>query len=284
MKIALIPNVSKTDIVSYSFKLIEKLQALGMELFLYENLKKYFNQNKKLKFTTNLEEAVKKSDVVCAVGGDGSIIYAAKYAAIYDRPILGVNLGEVGFLAEIEPDEFQFLDLLVTKNYTIEKRILLEAFIQNPDSSSDSFLALNDITFFKEIPKDIINLQIRNHQNLIGNYRSDGLIVSTPTGSTAYSFSAGGAIALSDCDNIILTPICPHTFMNRSLIFNASSAELSIESKQNKNVLLSIDGNDSIHIDPNSVIKIKKSQHLSKFIKFKDRCFFDVLRDKILRI
>lgn len=214
-----------------------------------------------------------KYDFIISLGGDGTFLAATK--KFLDIPILGVNLGHLGFLTEVPKDEIEKVVFnLVNGNFSIEERFLIETEI-----NEEKLYALNDIVINRA--KDttrLLNLAVSFDNKYADNYMADGLIISTPTGSTAYSLSAGGPIIEPKLDVLVVTPICAHSFHHRPVIIGADTL-IGVSSKEN-DFMVTADGQITLKYEGNTGIKINKSDTKVKIVKFEDRFFFDVLREK----
>ena len=169
-------------------------------------------------------EAISACDIIIAIGGDGSIIHAAKKAAVKNKPILGINAGNLAFMAGIEKNELNLLKNLIDDAYYVDNRMMLSAEVYNDRGSVVySNVCLNDVVVARGEQIEMINLSVECDSKKINSYQSDGIIFSTSTGSTAYSLSAGGPVMDPTIESIMLTPICTHSLFSRSLIFNPSS-------------------------------------------------------------
>ena len=178
------------------------------------------------------------ADFIIVVGGDGSVIDASGYSVTYDIPLVAVNLGHVGYLAEVERDELHLLDRLATGEYSIDRKMLLSV---EKNGERAKALAVNDVVISHDSYLGISKMRVTDsHGNSIG-YRADGVILSTPQGSTAYSLSSGGPILAHDIDSILLTPVCPHSLFNRSVIF-AAGENITVTNEGDSQLNISIDG------------------------------------------
>lgn len=217
------------------------------------------------------------ADCVIAVGGDGTILHAAKKAALYKIPILGINAGRVGFLAGLEPNELSLLVNLINDDYSVEQRMLLSINVDN----SKQFFALNDAVVSKGNLSRMIDITI-TADNKTFECRADGLIAATPTGSTAYSMSAGGPVIDPELKNIMITPICPQTLFARPIIFNSQSViQVFANAPDNTGAYLTIDGEEDCPLNKNSTVTIKRAENLSvSLIKLNERNFLNALIKK----
>lgn len=190
MKIAILPNLNKVDAHKHTVRVIQKLVDLGADILMYAKYRDYFHCDE-IVFYQDFYEMVTYCDVMIAIGGDGTIIHTAKHAAIASKPLLGINLGRIGFVAGLELNELDRLQDLVDGRYHVEKRMMLEVAISQKEQK-ETYYALNDAVISRGALSRMIDLSVGFHDNKISHYRADGLIISTPTGSTAYSLSAGG--------------------------------------------------------------------------------------------
>ena len=260
MKIGLIPNLEKTGAKEITCQVADLLKGLNCQVVLPEK-------------DQNLYE---NCDLIITVGGDGTLIKHAKSAAIQNKAIIGINAGRLGYLADINRDEISLLKKLVTNDYKVDSRIMLSVELEKGGKTVFEGMALNDIVIGNgEIAKiSDINLNILGDE--IG-YRADGIILSTPTGSTAYSMSAGGPIVEPTARCFIVTPICSHSMTARPLIVNQDNViNLSVE----KSSYLTVDGNEKVMIDSETKITVKKSVFEVKFINLSGRTFYKTLSYK----
>ena len=247
-------------------------------------------------YTRDINSTVTKGSVDCAIvlGGDGTIIQAAYDLMMYDIPILGVNMGTVGFLAEIEEQHvINALDNLINDKYRVESRLMLHGEIQYnheyndiPGSTEDSTgFALNDIVITRKGFSRIISLDIYVNDELVDNYRGDGVIISTPTGSTAYNLSAGGPIIIPKAHVMVITPICPHSLSPRSIVVSAEDTIKVVVGKSKKTqeaeAMVNYDGNKVIELGTEDVILVKKAQYDTKLIKLNRTGIYEILRTKL---
>lgn len=225
------------------------------------------------------DEAVIKSDVILSVGGDGTLLRAAKLALAFQKPILGINTGRLGFLANVSQDNIEDALLYTSKGkFEIDKRALLQA--TEPDGTVH--FALNEFLFSKGGSASMISLCAFFDDMFINRYWADGIIVASPTGSTAYNMSAGGPIIMPTTDVMVLNPINPHTLTTRPLIL-PSTKELTIKSDTSKNdVIFSKDGEISDITSDEFVVKIRRSDFTIGLIKLPEQTYFDTLRNKLM--
>ncbi len=225
----------------------------------------------------NVDEIVKSCDVIITIGGDGTIIHTAKYAAKYQKPILAINKGRIGFVAGIEISEIDLLKKLKTQNYTKESRSMLEINFEH-NGEAKTKLALNDAVVSRKFNTNMLDINVKSSNKNIVQYRADGLILSTATGSTAYSLSAGGPILDPTLKCLTLTPVCPHTLFSRPIVFG-EKANLTLT--VSKNAHLTVDGQVLCDLTQNDFLNVKLSKTSVELIELKKRDFYSVVVDKL---
>lgn len=281
MKISIIPNLKKTGAVDCTSNIIKKCISLKIEIMMLCEVKELFCSYSDIEFRSDIDSLISNCDIVITIGGDGTIIHVAKHACNYDKPVLGINLGRVGFVSGLEPNELDELKRLITDDFIIENRMMLEINIEGKKEKKTLF-ALNDAVFSNGKMCGMIDLSVGFDNNKINQYRADGLIIATPTGSTAYSLSAGGPVIEPNMKCILLTPICSHSLFSRSIVFGENS-NLSVNTckKGNQIIHLTADGEESIRIRDDETVKIKVSENQAKLVRFTDRDFYSVLNQKL---
>ena len=281
MKIAVIPNLSKKNAVKHTLGLIEKLREFGASVSMDRSFEPVFGTSG-AEFLDNFDSLAQTCDVMIAVGGDGTIIHCAKHAAAAGKPILGINVGRLGFVAGLEPDEYGLLERLVSGDYSVEERMMLEVRVCS-GGSCKTYRALNDAVFFRGALSHMPDFRVRFNGTKVCDYRSDGLIFSTPTGSTAYSLSAGGPVVDPQLNCIVLTPICPHSLMTRPVVFEPEAKlTIRVDMDSESEVILTMDGETSFRIPDKAVkMEIFRSEQSVRIIKLKSNNFYEVLTDKL---
>ena len=226
------------------------------------------------------DEICKQADIIITVGGDGTIMRYSKLAAQYDKPVLGINAGRLGFLAMLEGNQLELLNRLKTGEYCVEERMLFDVNVTENGKEIGNFCALNDVVITSGFISRLIDITAFIDNDSIF-YRADGLIIATPTGSTAYSMSAGGPIVDPSTENIILTPICSHSLSAKPIIFGANKP-LRFKATTNKRceIYLSVDGRKALTIHPGVEFTVKKAQNSVKLIKLTDHSFYSTLSEK----
>ena len=278
-RIALIPNLTKNGAYEESLKAIRLLKSFGGKILMTADLSEKYSDND-IAFFESHEVLIQKCDAVVTIGGDGTIIHAAKHAANFEKPLLGINMGRLGFVAELEPNELPMLERLFSGDYNVEKRQMLKVTLKSK-SGSKSFFALNDAVISRGSMTKIIDLDVWLKKSYICHYRADGLIVSTPTGSSAYALSAGGPVIEPSMSCILMTPICSHSLFSRPVLFNPSSEILvNAASREDTDLTLTIDGETTIPITADDTVVITTAEIYAELIVLKVKTFYRVLSDK----
>ncbi len=228
----------------------------------------------------DITELLRTCDVAIAIGGDGTIIHVAKSAAAFGKPVLGINSGRLGFTAGLELSELTELSRLIRNDYDIEERMLLDITIDG-ENGVERYGALNEAVISRGALSRMIEVSVQNGSKPVSTYQADGVIVATPTGSTAYSLSAGGPIVDTALRCLLLTPICPHSLHSRPYIFE-QDAVLTITPKRAESpVFVTVDGEAAIRIAEGGRVVIARSDSCAKLIKLKQKPFYQVLDDKL---
>lgn len=230
------------------------------------------------------EEAVlNNSDILICLGGDGTFLKVARRAYKTGVPMLGINLGSLGFLTEVDKNDIDnAVEHLMQDRYDIEERIMLEAAVMRRGKVIGSDVALNDVVISRGSLSRILHVKTYINDIFVDTFPGDGLIVSSPTGSTAYSLSAGGPIVEPDTDLIIVTPICPHILYSRSFITTGNrSVKAVVDESYTHDAMVTVDGQKGYKIQGGDVVEIKKSSYNVKLIRINSRNFFNILRSKI---
>ncbi len=280
MNIAIFPNIHNDGILNLTDSIVGVLNDLGCIVHLAKcNIDSSSYQPK----FYNRDELVEQADLVIAVGGDGTTLNVAKLASMYGKATLGINAGRLGFMSGLEKNELALLKNLVTGDYKVDERMMLKAEIAEGDNMIGTYHCLNDAVISRGDLARLIDINVMSEGRNVTQSRADGIIVATPTGSTAYSMAAGGPVLSPDNSCFVVTPICPHSLINRSIVFSADKRiELSVADDKNNNAYLSIDGERSIQIKPDSKIIISKSEFSAKLIKIKPDNFYEILSKKLI--
>lgn len=262
----------------------EVVEKYGLSLWcgseLFNSLKAYLSQEHKTLFNQakSESEAIQNASLVIAVGGDGTILYTAKLVAEHEIPIMGVNAGRMGFMSTFQPEEFEegFQAFLAEKT-ELDKRWVLQA----THNESTQMVALNEVAVIQADTSSLIRIKAFYEGNFVNSYWADGLIVSTPTGSTAYNLSLGGPIIYPNTPVLVLTPVNPHNLTMRPLVLPIGSLELSVEQREGK-VRWSCDGFTSGLYEDGFTLKINPAKYSVFLVKMPSRSYFSTLRDKLM--
>jgi len=281
MTIGILANLRKPRISEIVPALLEWLNAHRISAVVGEELYRF------LRLSGNQAEAVsdgqfaQRCDVAVSMGGDGTMLTLARLIGKQEKPMVGVNLGGLGFLAEVSVEDlYPKMEKVISGEYTIEERMVLEASLQDSPGVR-AYYAMNDVVLDRGSSSRVLRIRVHVDGDYFNTYYSDGIIVSTPTGSTAYSLAASGPILVPSLESIILNPICPHTLTARPTVVPASSViDLQVESTGSE-PFLSVDGQSDSKLKSGSKITVRKGAYCARLIVFNDHNFFDLLRKKL---
>ena len=274
--VVIIPNTTKEKSADVARLLAEKLSLMGLSLFSSEKYKSVFGD--KVEY---YEKFPRSADLIIVVGGDGSVLDASVIAIAEDVPIVGVNLGKVGYLSEVEPDNLDIFSRLLNGDYSINQRMLLTISHESGDNTTKATrLAVNDIVISHDSFLGIADFKVENSSNEGVKYRADGIIISTPSGSTAYSLSAGGPIIAHNLNSIVVTPVCPHSFFNRSIVFNADEC-ITVTNNGEGELNISIDGRYFSKMKKGDKCTVRESSRKVKMLTFSENNMFSTLFRKM---
>lgn len=275
MKIALIPNLTRKNALNVSLDVCRQLDKLNAEYMIESEYKSEFADTK-AKFLPK-DEMISSCDVIIAVGGDGTIIRAAKYG----KPILGINAGRIAFMAGLEPAELDMLENLIDGRYELDRRMMLRVCICDKDGKvTHESCCVNDAVVARGGQIKMEEIAVEHNGRPLNCFTADGIIISTPTGSTAYSLSAGGPVVDPQIESMLLTPICTHSLFSRALIFKPDS-EFKIYSCTGAEVGLSCDGEDTITVGAGSYVTVTRAPVQGEFIRIKNETFLEILNSKL---
>jgi NAD+ kinase len=229
-----------------------------------------------------LEEIPSKADLIIVLGGDGTLLSVARLTHPFEVPILAVNLGSLGFLTEVSlPDMYHTLEQVLEGASCIEKRMLLNAFLKRKGEVVRDDFALNDVVISKNAAR-IVNLEVHVNGQYMTSYRADGLIVATPTGSTAYSLSSGGPIIHPSMNALLLSPICPFTLTNRPIVIpNQSILQVQLATETEEEVQVTLDGQTGYPLFRDDVLEIKQGPTPVSLIQARGKNYYQILRRKL---
>ena len=280
MKFFIIPNMTRENAHSVTTATIKELFNLNCKVLMDMSLEKAFSECEGVCFGEQAN-LINDCDIVISVGGDGSFINAAKIATDNNKPLLCVNAGKLAYLACLERNELQLLSKVVKGEYITEKRMMLSvSILDKNDRIIYHSNCINDAVVSRSGVIRIMKLSVSCNGAPLIDYMADGAIVSTPTGSTAYSLSAGGSVIDPCVESILLTPVCAHSVFSRSVVLGGNS-ELEITHDNSGEAILSCDGQSAVVIPVGAIVTVKKSEKCASFIKIKNDTFIDVLNKKI---
>ena len=258
------------------------LQEAGMEvrICLPFEVDRSFELPRDLRFS-RLDRELSHADLIVCFGGDGTILHMAKTATRAGIPILGVNIGTMGFMAELESSELSELKRLADGDYTLDSRMMLDLTVHRDRDIIFHDICLNDVVITKGAVARIVHLSVECDGVQAMECGGDGVIVATPTGSTAYSLSAGGPIVEPEAHNILITPICAHDVVSRCMVASEKRViTVGLTKNARRNAFLSVDGGKALRLNLGDVATIRKSELETKLIRLKDRSFYDVVNVK----
>lgn len=230
------------------------------------------------------DEGWLQGDLLLVFGGDGTVISALRAAAATGVPVIGVNFGTVGFLTEIPATDLRAaLSLLIAGRYEIDRRLMLQTRIASPDGTIHEAMAANDVVVKASDPTHVLEFRVRADERLIAEFPADGLIVSTPTGSTAYNLSAGGPVVVPELPAILVTPICPHSLAMRAVVLSAEThVTVEVEAVgRNRQAVAAVDGRVYLDLEPGATLEIQRASQPMVLARLPATSFFDSLRGKL---
>jgi NAD+ kinase len=273
-----VANIEKENIAAHVRALVQWLREKRTSVFLEREIAKAVGVAEGLPW----RRLAQKSEMIVVLGGDGTMLRAARFIAQYDVPILGINMGSFGYLTEVNLNEMHAaLDLILQGDFVTEKRMMLDVGIRQGRRDVRIGHVLNDVVINRGNFSRMNELEMAVNGEYLTTYKGDGLIVATPTGSTAYSLSAGGPIVFPGQDLIIINPICPHTLTNRPIIFAENSVLTITLWSKDKGATLTLDGQEVYRIKSGDVITVKKAVCATTLVLSPYRSYGEILRSKL---
>ncbi len=258
-------------------EIIPYMEEKGFELYLEEDAARKVKRK-----GVGREQIPELVEAVIVLGGDGTMLSVARLVAHKDIPILGINLGGLGFITEVNRDEVkEAIDKMLVEQCSVEERLMLKVHIHRLGEKITDYLVLNDIVINKGALARIIDLETFIDNQYVTTYKADGLIVSTPTGSTAYNLSAGGPIIHPALNSVVITPICPHTLTNRPLVLSDTSVVEIILQSESEDVFLTLDGQVGYSFRKGDRVEIMRSEYKTKLLIPCEKNYFNILRTKL---
>lgn len=279
IKFAIIPNLTRKNALDVTKQICKKFDELGASYIFPKEYERSFGGTS-AEFLPE-RDAIRFCDIVVTVGGDGTILHSAKKAAMLSKPVLGVNAGRLAFMAGLEKEELSMLTELIDGNYRVDERIMLKTTVKHDGIIENCGYSINDTTVMRGAEPRICELKVDLDGKSFNNYLGDGIIFATPTGSTAYSLSAGGPVVDPQLGGIILTPVCSHSLFSRPLVFK-DTARLGVKSADGEDLFISCDGEKPMRVPSKAKVTIEKADICARFIRIKPDNFLDVLNYKFL--
>lgn len=276
-RIGIILKKSKFETLEILKDFISWLKSRGIESYVEAEAASFLKEK-----SIEKERMLSMVDLLAVFGGDGTMLSVARLVKGKNVPILGINLGGLGFITEINKDElYEAFKLILDGKYFIEERIMLDAFVYRQNIRIANFTVLNDVVINKGALARIIDLETYVNRSYVTKFKSDGLIISTPTGSTAYSLSAGGPILYPTLSCVIVTPICPHTLTHRSIVLPDSFIIDVVLTSVSEDVVLTLDGQVGFSLHRGDRIEVSKSDFKTQLLVLPQRDYFQILRTKL---
>ena len=281
MKAVIFPNLKKVNALSCARSLCDVLHKNEFEVIADPQHQALFYDKSFVEYAP-FDTAAKEADFAFAVGGDGTILRCAKVLIGSDTKLLGINTGRLGFMASMEPSQLADISRLNTGDYRVSERMMLCGELTDENGYvCQHFNALNDIVLARQFAR-VIDFSVYRNEVLLGQYRADGAIFSTPTGSTAYALSAGGSVIEPEFSCIGFTLVCPHSLASRPILFSPESRLcVKLSNRDDGKVYISSDGETPVPIDLHHQLAIYRSEHTIKLIDLSGNTFFDSLNRKI---
>lgn len=277
-KIGIIANLEKTNAPEYTVRLQKWVQGQGLEVYLESALAARIGQSPGY----DREELARLVDLAVVFGGDGTLLMAARSLCRHNTPILGINLGGFGFLTVVNLNEmYNALEMILDGDYRVERRMMLDAVVYRNKEAVRKYSVLNDVVINRGNVFRLLELETVVNDEYLTTYKADGLIVSTPTGSTAYSLSAGGPIVFAQHDCIIVNPICPHTLTNRPIILPDTAVFKVANWSGEGEASLTLDGQISFSLNPGDIVIVSRSKYSTNLIVSPHRDYLEILRSKL---
>lgn len=281
MKLGIVANIQKNRVIEVVVPFMEWLLSKKQQVVIDQSLQTLIQLKKSNVQIVSTDVLPQISDCVVVMGGDGTMLTAARLIGQLEKPILGINLGGLGFLAEVGVENlYKKMELVLAGKYHIDKRMVLKATVSGDCPHSEHF-ALNDVVLDRGESPRVIQIDVTINNNYFSTYHADGIIAATPTGSTAYSLSASGPIVTPSLESIILNPICPHSLTARPTVVPVSSIIGLQIKKHNLVASLAIDGQENIDVTSETQMVIQKGSFYIHLITFEDQNYFDILRRKL---
>lgn len=278
--IGVIPNWQKENIHEVITKIKLFFKKFDIPVYVVPEKEPLLSLSSPVK---EIQELSRKVDIVIVLGGDGTFLRVSRELAYTNLPILGINMGQKGFLAEIEVDKLSIsLQKLINKDYKLGERMMLYTEVLRQGKIVACSISLNDVIISRGPFSRIIKLDTYINDDFMESYPGDGVIIASPTGSTGYSLSAGGPVVNPDLNILLITPICPHLLYQRSVVVNKDDVVTVVVATKNTDVFLTLDGQEGFALNFEDCIKIRRADCVTKVIIFPENNFYKLLHDKLI--
>ena len=282
IKIFIYPNFEKTHSLSTTSQAYEILASLGCEISMPVSCRERFNREEV--WYTDIDAGVFDCDVMISVGGDGTILKCARYASRYNKKLLGINCGRLGFMATLEREELSLLNRLTSGDYRVDERMMLSARVISEDGAENVLTALNEAVISSGYGSGIRDFTVLADGLTVSSLRADGLIFSTPTGASAYSLSAGGPLIEPSLDCIEFTQICPHSLFARTMLFSPEKMiEVRFKAEKSVKAALSVDGRPPVSLSESDKLFISRSEQRLRLIDIRGGSYFSAINHKLMQ-
>lgn len=282
-RILVCPNLERDPGLSVSLGLLRRLRQRGLESGIYLPFDETPTDLPSEDLISGKEsEIMRNTDMLICLGGDGTMLRFSKLAARYSVPMLGINMGHLGFITELELEEIGELEEILSGHYTLEKRMMLDVEVRREGELVFTGFGLNEAVVSRSDPAHAIRLTAYGDNRKISDYAGDGIIIATPTGSTAYSMAAGGPIVEPTAENLILTPICAHSLTAKAYVLTGDRrTSVKLIRADGNDAQLLIDGRDRFPLLVGDLIYVKKSEWYCQLVKVMDRSFYEIVKNKL---
>ncbi len=276
MRFAIIANETKPNAVTLTMDIVNWLKSKSVEIISLDNHTLQLGR-----LDTKVQSYLEKSDAIIVLGGDGTLLNAAHLFCQYKVPLVGINIGHLGFLTSLEKNNlYEGLQKIIDGDYILDKRMTLDVVLERNHKEIGRFSAINDAVISKNALARMFTMEISVNNQMIDQYAADGLIVATPTGSTAYSLSAGGPIVEPSMQAILLTPICAHNLYSRPMVVNPHEIIFVKVKQPTSDVTLTIDGQIGVPMKDEDIVKIANGARDISFIRLSQWNFYQILHEK----
>lgn len=276
--VGVLPHTGKREALQLAERVIRALHRHGVEEYLEPEAARLLGRPERARELSAWSEV----SVALVLGGDGALLKAARQLAPLAIPILGVNMGHFGFLTEVEGDGVEeAVERVIAGEYELEARMMLDVVVRRRGQPLASYLALNDAVITRGTFARILHIETRSGEEEVLRFMGDGVIIATPTGSTAYSLSAGGPIVNPLLDCLVVTPICPHALATRSVVLRPEEQLEVAVSANHEDIMLTIDGQVGFKLRPNDVVSVTRSVHKTQLVRLGRHSFYEILRSRM---